>query len=154
MGKCLLCAQLIHRRSRCFNSKKIITCLVVIPLFRLLRNILISRGNHGVIFEIKVHFESVSFNCNIFVCSNTKHLYLLMISRSITSIFSGLDWPKMDIYDTLWWCTFWWYPDLAFQYSSDLWSVMAENRTSDSQPGDCGFESRRRHGVVSVSRIP
>jgi hypothetical protein len=27
-------------------------------------------------------------------------------------------------------------------------------RTSDSQPEDHGFESRRRHGVVSVSRIP
>jgi hypothetical protein len=27
-------------------------------------------------------------------------------------------------------------------------------RTSDSQPEGRGFESRRRHGVVSVSRIP
>jgi hypothetical protein len=27
-------------------------------------------------------------------------------------------------------------------------------RMSDSQPGGCGFESRRRHGVVSVGRIP
>jgi hypothetical protein len=44
--------------------------------------------------------------------------------------------------------------DLVFKDNSVVERRGRMVRTSDSQPEGRGFESRQRHGVVSVSRIP
>jgi hypothetical protein len=42
----------------------------------------------------------------------------------------------------------------GFQKGRDIKLLKEMVRMSDSQPEGLGFESRPRHGVVSVSRIP